>query len=123
MVRNNLASLKIPELTDGDRVRWLGKVWRGPETDCWIWTGARNPLGYGRFYVSGLKSNALAHRVGYVMFRGPLRPGSVLMHECDNNSCVNPEHMRVGTSKKNTWDMIGKGRHRGSVPVLAKCPF
>ncbi len=120
---NIRAAKVIPPLTEADRRRWMRKVWRGPETDCWIWTGSRNDQGYGRFFVFGLRSAALAHRVGFVLFRGPLGASSVLMHVCDNRGCVNPWHLDVGTSLSNTWDMIGKGRHRGYVDVVSPCPF
>lgn len=116
-------SLQIPELSARDRRRWLQKVFRSSDTDCWIWIGSRNSLGYGRFAVAGLRSDALAHRVGYILFRGPLAPGSVLMHLCDNRTCVNPDHLQMGTCLENTWDMIGKGRQRGIVEVVSACPF
>lgn len=119
----DLITRKIPELTDADRRRWLRKVWRGAPTDCWIWTGARNVTGYGRFKLAGFSSAFLAHRVGYRLFKGPLRSGFPLMHLCDNRCCVNPEHLKVGSCRRNTWDMISKGRHRGAVEVVGPCPY
>ena len=123
LVGNIRASIEIPELTDGDRRRWVEKVWRGAGTECWIWVGARNGMGYGRFKAQGMGSAALAHRVGYVLFRGPLRAGSVLMHKCDNVTCVNPWHLVAGTNLENTWDMIGKGRQGEVMKVSRACPF
>jgi len=113
----------MPELTEGIMRRFFRKVYRSDLTECWIWTGARNLQGYGRLVLPGFKAAFLAHRISYVKRFGEPRDGSVVMHLCDNPSCVNPEHLKAGTCKRNTWDMIKKGRQSGGVKVLTACPF
>lgn len=113
----------IPTLDEKIMRRWMRFVYRGNLTECWVWCGGRTMLGYGQFRLNGDVSKYLAHRVGYRWFKGPIRKGYPLMHVCDNPSCVNPEHLRVGSFRRNTWDMIKKGRHSGCVSVVNECPF
>lgn len=103
--------------------RWARQIWKGPETDCWIWIGARTLAGYGQMRVNGDRTKFLAHRIGYVHRYGPIKNAGILMHTCDNPGCVNPEHLKAGTCMRNTWDMIEKGRYRGVMEVIKKCPF
>ena len=63
------------------------------EGECWIWTGAKDPKGYGRINYNGHAKSALAHRVAYMEFVGPIPDGLELDHLCRNPSCINPEHL------------------------------
>lgn len=121
--RNIRAARPMPDLDDQVRRRLLRKVYRGPLTDCWVWFGARTLGGYGQIRIGGERTKFLVHRVAFAMFKGPLKAGQPLLHLCDNPSCANPDHLKIGTFKRNTWDMIGKGRQRGCVEVARACPF
>jgi hypothetical protein len=36
--------------------------------------------------------------------------GKVIMHSCDNPSCINPNHLKIGTQIDNIKDRVKKGR-------------
>jgi hypothetical protein len=75
---------------------------------CWEWIGSKFPNGYGQFHMSGRPYGA--HRVAYLIYTGDIPDGLLVCHRCDNNSCVNPLHLFVGTAKDNMLDMMHKGR-------------
>ena len=73
--------------------------------NCWVWTGCKSDTGYGTTSINGVAMNA--HRVSYKMFHGPIPDGRFIDHICRNRSCVNPEHLRVATSKQNMENLSG----------------
>ena len=75
---------------------------------CWIWTGATNADDYGRFSISG--RNHHAHRVSWEIHNGPIPTDMWVLHKCDTPSCMNPEHLFLGTHQDNMDDMVDKGR-------------
>lgn len=84
------------------------------ESGCWLWTGGCDSRGwpflpYGRIWVRGRTLNA--HRVAYEAYLGPIPTGMKVLHKCDTPSCINPEHLMLGTAKDNTRDMMKKGRN------------
>lgn len=85
--------------------------------DCWKWVGPVRPNGYGQIQEGGKGSRTIsAHRLSYQIHKGEIPEGLVVMHSCDNPSCVNPDHLSAGTYKENTSDMIAKGRKRTVAP-------
>lgn len=97
------------------------QFWRrvaiGATDACWEWEGARNPAGYGYFYVpgSGRQSAKLAaHRAALETRLGrTLAPGEVARHRCDNPPCCNPAHLEPGSQGDNARDTVARGRHKG----------
>lgn len=82
------------------------------DTGCWDWTASRARGGYGQF-MSSVKDGRLwyrAHRFSYLAHKGEIPNGLVVMHTCDNPSCVNPEHLKVGTQTDNIRDRDEKER-------------
>jgi len=61
--------------------------------------------------VGGSKGKGvLAHRLSYQIHKGEIPEGMVVMHSCDNPSCVNPDHLSIGTQSQNIKEAIAKGR-------------
>lgn len=75
---------------------------------CWIWTKRKDKDGYG---VYRTKTQRRAHRVAYEIAYGPIPNGLVVMHSCDNPSCVNLGHLHLGTPRENNDDKMRKRRH------------
>ena len=73
---------------------------------CWIWTAAKNNIGYGMFRYDGKMRTA--HRC-IMHMEGHEIEGKTVYHTCSNYDCVNPEHLRVGTKKDKVNYMVDKG--------------
>lgn len=78
---------------------------------CWEWIGA-TVARYGVLYVGeGDRLVAKkAHRLSWEMQNGPIPPGMLMCHTCDNPPCVNPAHLFLGTIADNNLDREAKGR-------------
>jgi hypothetical protein len=79
-----------------------------PMSGCWLWVNRTDKVGYGKFQRNG--TQRLAHRVSWGLFRGEIPEGMWILHRCDNPSCVNPDHLFLGTVQDNHDDMRAKGR-------------
>ena len=76
--------------------------------ECWNWTAAKKPKGYGNVRIN--KSYLLAHRVAWELANFPIPDGFMVCHSCDNPSCCNPGHLFLGSARSNFTDMVKKGR-------------
>lgn len=88
--------------------RFLAKVSEPDARGCTLWRGCLSSNGYGRFWHDA--ADHRAHRVSWMLFVGPIHDGLCVLHHCDVRSCVNPEHLFIGTQQDNMDDKIRKGR-------------
>jgi hypothetical protein len=79
----------------------------------------RKEKGYGIFAMGDVQIPA--HRAAWLLFRGPIPPdpqhtyGTLhVLHDCDVKSCVNPDHLFLGTHRDNMQDAKRKGIRMGS---------
>jgi len=92
-------------------MKWTDRFWAkvSKASVCWIWTGALDKDGYGVFRTP-LKSSDRAHRVAFILAGGKIPHGMMVLHHCDNPSCVNPAHLYAGTHADNTKDAVDRKR-------------
>ena len=88
--------------------RFWSKANKISPNDCWEWIGSRTIKGYGLFCIEG--KNMRAHRLSWQVANGEIPEGLCVCHHCDNPSCVNPNHLFLGTNQDNTKDRVRKGR-------------
>lgn len=86
-------------ILDTPEARLLAKVKKLPSGH-WIWTGSTASEGrYGVLYYEG--RNQPAHRVAWMLWRGPLADDQDVDHLCRRTLCVNPDHLEPKTHKAN----------------------
>lgn len=78
------------------------------EKGCWIWTKSKDGDGYGLFSFANKTVRATRFLLGTIL--GVDLRGKEVLHSCDNPSCVNPDHLLVGTTADNAKDREAKGR-------------
>jgi hypothetical protein len=92
---------------DASQIRALLERVKVADGECWTWTGATLPSGYGRFSFidrqTGGTRGIYAHRAVYELLGArDLHAGLTIDHLCRNTSCVNPQHLEPVSMAENT---------------------
>lgn len=87
-----------------------------PNSGCWLWNSFVDKNGYGIICTgsnrSGTRKYLKAHRLSYETFVGKIPTGLLVCHKCDVPSCINPNHLFLGSHADNVADMMKKNRHK-----------
>lgn len=76
---------------------------------CVIWPFGKDTFGYGCVTHNGKKDRT--NRTQWERANGQTVPkGMVVRHTCDNPSCINPNHLIIGTQAENIADQAARGR-------------
>ncbi len=94
-----------------NKMDFWNKVNKVP-SGCWEWAGGKNN-GYGVLCVSG--KTIKAHRYAWILTNGEIPKGegyhgTCVLHKCDNPSCINPDHLFLGSNADNVRDRVAKNR-------------
>lgn len=105
---------------ENEAERLWGACMPEPNSGCWLWLQSVNHRGYGQLDFRGKKTKA--HRASWTVHKGEIPDGMMVLHKCDNRSCINPDHLFTGTAQDNSNDMVLKGRapNRKLSPLLIK---
>lgn len=78
---------------------------------CTLWDKSTDRAGYGQVFVNGKRR--LAHRLKYCEAHNctyeSIR-GYIIRHTCDTPSCVNPDHLLIGSHADNMRDRAERKR-------------
>lgn len=104
--------------------RFLTKFKIDP-TGCHLWTAGSHKKGDGngrQAMFHGERGNTPAYRWYYQYLHNVTLPRHIYVcHTCDNEMCVNPEHLFLGTALDNNRDCVSKARNvRGERQHLSK---
>ena len=108
--------MKLTSIEEAIQRRFWTKVFFSEmPPNCWIWLGAK-ANGYGRFKLHGRCVST--HVLSYKWSHTDYQEGLFVCHHCDNRSCVNPDHLFLGTCSDNMRDAVNKGRIHYQPPRL-----
>lgn len=111
--------INFKDIKQKDINRFFNHVKIGISGECDKWMAYKNRQGYGFIKFNG--KTYLAHRFAWMIYHKQNIPkGMVIMHKCDNPSCVSENCLQLGTIALNNEDKLIKGRGNWSQEVRLK---
>lgn len=101
--------IEKPTYYEKYKSKFLNKI-KKTSSGCWNYIGYKGKTGYGWLSYCGVPQ--YAHRISYQIFNnirlkneGFISSETVcVLHKCQNRSCVNPDHLYLGTQQDNARD-------------------
>jgi hypothetical protein len=87
---------------------FMEKVRVRDKDSCWEWQAETDKDGYGQFYLDG--GCQQSHRVMWRISTSDSPGDDLVLHHCDNPTCVNPNHLYLGDKRDNMKDAIQRGQ-------------
>jgi hypothetical protein len=81
---------------------FLGRFIKAP--GCWLWIGAFRSDGYPVIKYNG--KTYRANRVSFEYYNEYIDEELDVLHDCSNKSCINPDHLYLGTNTDNAQDRL-----------------
>lgn len=81
------------------------------KTGCWNCVShisKSKKVRYPRPKIRRNGKNYMIHQYSFLINKGYIP--KLIMHTCDNLNCINPDHLKEGTNKDNSQDMVNKNR-------------
>ncbi|MFB8364123.1 hypothetical protein [Streptomyces sp. NPDC055929] len=108
------------------QARYWAKVYRTPSTeDCWFFLGGISSTGHASFRAASRPGRTRTgtvpgHLYGYQLAHGVIprlgwgTDSPTVCHTCDNHSCQQPTHLRLGTAAENRAEWLARRRDPSS---------
>jgi len=103
-------------LNEKERELLFSKIVKG--SDCWDWNGSVDGSGYPKVQfrrvgrILGKSGMFKGSRLMYLDQVGDIPDGMKVLHRCDNEKCMNPKHLYLGTQADNMRDAAKRKRYR-----------
>lgn len=80
-----------------------------PNSGCLLWSKAPYKGGHGVIGVG--RDIYFTHRISFFLHNNYIVDDLCVCHKCDTPECINPDHLELGSHKKNSEDMVKRLRH------------
>ena len=106
-LRKPIQILRKKSMTDSELIEWISSQTKlgGPKGTCMIWKRHKKKSGHAEMGYK-YKKQLVARIVYQILNAIDLEEGDCVLHRCDQNDCVNIDHLYLGTYQDNHHDTM-----------------